>query len=79
MKNIDRTSLGLRDALFDELEALRRGESTPQKASAISRLAMAAVNSVKIEIEYQKHVQTTLKNAEAIPNSAIIQLGSIKK
>lgn len=78
MKSIDRTSFGLRDALFDEWDALRRGESTPQKASAISRLAMAAVNSVKIEIEYQKHVQTTLKNTEIVSNSAIIQLGTGK-
>ena len=74
---IARTSFGLRDALFDEWDLLRQGLSTPQKASAIARIATAAVNSVKIEIEYQKHVQTNL-HSEAGKNGATLQLGSIQ-
>lgn len=71
-----RTSLGLRDALFDELDALRAGESTPQKASAISRVCTAVINSVKMETEYQRNVQTNMPGRDSARSSAILQLGS---
>ena len=70
---VERTSAGLRDALFDEWDLLRRGLSTPQKASAIARLAQAAVNSVKIEIEYQKHVATGRKDED---HGTVLKLGA---
>lgn len=38
-KPIKRTSAGLRDALFDEIDALRRGDGDSQRATAIARLA----------------------------------------
>lgn len=76
MPLLDRSSLGMRDGLFDEWDALRRGESTPQKASAIARVATATINSVKMEIEYQKHVRTTLKSGRTNDNLASLQLGS---
>lgn len=47
-----RTSLGLRDALFDELDALRDGTSNPQKSQATAKLAVQIINSVKMEIDY---------------------------
>tara|TARA_R110000803_G_scaffold15030_1_gene41744 strand:+ start:223 stop:468 length:246 start_codon:yes stop_codon:yes gene_type:complete len=47
-----RTSIGLRDALFDELDALRDGTSNPQKSQATAKLAVQIINSVKMEIDY---------------------------
>lgn len=75
LKNVKRTSQGLRDALFDELDALRNGESTPQRAAATSKLAVQIINSANMEIEFQKYVRsnpTEKKNLLGAP----IALGS---
>lgn len=51
-----RTSAGLRDMLFDELEALRAGKSDPKRAMAVAKLAATIVDSVRMEIEFVRHV-----------------------
>jgi len=53
---IDRSSLGLRDALFDEFDALRRGESTAQRATAASRLASQIITSAKLDLDYKRFI-----------------------
>ena len=50
-----RTSAGMRDSLFDELEALRGGSSSPARANAISKLCGTVIDTVRMEIEVQKH------------------------
>lgn len=57
-----RTSLGLRDALFEEIDLLRNGNSNPQRAGAVAKLAVQIINTVNMEVEYQKHV-TSMPNA----------------
>jgi hypothetical protein len=54
--NVTRTTLGIRNLLFDEIDALRNGTTTPQKAGAVAKMVTPIVNSVKVEIEYAKHV-----------------------
>ena len=54
-KPADRTSLGLRDALFDEIDALRRGEGDTQRATAIARVAMTILYSVSIEYRLKRN------------------------
>ena len=70
---IKRTSAGLRDVLFDELDALRSGNSNPQRAQAIAKLACQIVNSVKMEIEFFSHVQSA-KEGTDLPMSKPLQL-----
>ena len=53
---IARTSKGLRDVLFDELESLRAGGSNPTQANAVAKLAGSVVETVKMEIEAQKFI-----------------------
>ncbi len=53
---ITRTSKGLRDALFDEIDGLRRGEVDPKRANAVARLAAEIVNTVKMEVEVEKYM-----------------------
>lgn len=53
-----RTSLGLREVLFDEIDHLRNGTSTPNRAAALSKLAVQIINTVTMEVEYQRHVAT---------------------
>lgn len=65
---IVRTAAGLRDALFDELDALRGNKSTPQKAQAVSKLAYQIINSVKMEMDAERH---TLEMRERAKRSGI--------
>lgn len=51
---ISRTSLGLRDALFDAIEKVRSGDMDPQDARAIGSLAHQICETVSLEIEVAK-------------------------
>lgn len=51
----ERTLLGLRDLIFDEIDALKSGTSTPQKLAAVARAGATILNSARIELEIQKH------------------------
>lgn len=55
--DVPKTIEGLRDALFDEINLLRAGKTTPQKARVISHLAAQVVQSLQVQIQYQKLVQ----------------------
>jgi hypothetical protein len=52
---VSRTSSGLRDAIFDELDALRQGKSTPARANAVARLGSGIVEIVRLELDVEKH------------------------
>ena len=54
---VQRTSLGLRNALFDEIDAIRAGTSNPTKANAIAKLATTVVDTVRMEIDVRKMVE----------------------
>lgn len=66
-----RTSEGLRDSLFDALDATRSGSMTAQEAQAICKICAQIINAMNMEIEFYKHIgrhaetgvipQTTLK------------------
>lgn len=53
---IARTTRGLRDALFDEMDALSSGKSNPHVASAKAKLAVQIINTTRLEIEYHKFI-----------------------
>lgn len=63
MNPIDRTSGGLRNCLFDEIDALRNGTSNPARARAVSSLANTALKSVSVEIEYHRYVSDISKKS----------------
>ena len=48
---VKRTRAGLRDALFDEIDALRDGSSNAARARAVAMLANSVLQSVTAEIE----------------------------
>lgn len=54
MPKVIRTSAGLRGALFDELDALRAGQSTPHKANATANLARGMIELVRTEIDVRR-------------------------
>lgn len=69
-----RTSIGLRDALFDEIDALKAGNSNPSRASAMSKLAVQIINSAKMEAQFQQYCTST--TGSRIVASKPVQLGT---
>lgn len=62
---VSRTSGGLRDALFDEIDALRQGTSNAARARSVAMLANSILQSVSAEIEYHKYVSDATKTNTA--------------
>ena len=54
---IQRTSAGLRDAIFDEIDSVRNGSSNPKLATGI-------VETVRMEIEVQRHLKQNAGTAQ---------------
>lgn len=72
---VSRSSQGLRDILFDEIEELRTGSGDPQKSMAVANLAKQIVNTAKIELDF--HRQMAQHAAEGTPvKMGSLQLGS---
>jgi len=61
-KEMDRTSSGLRNVLFDEIDSLRSGASNPARARSLSMLANTALKSVEVEVEFHKYVSDVSKH-----------------
>jgi hypothetical protein len=78
MPSVSRSSQGLRDLMFDELDAIRNGRSNPNRLIAVSKIACQIINSVKMEIEYQKHVASSAQVSERneFINGSNLQLGA---
>lgn len=51
---IPKTTEGLRDALFDEINLLRQNKTTPNRARALSQLARDVIDSIRVQIQYQR-------------------------
>lgn len=69
---VQRTSQGLRDALFDNLDDLRAGRISSTTANATVKLASSIVNTVHIELSVAKFLSRTGK---AAPKFASLTLG----
>lgn len=70
---IDRNTSGIREVLFQELQSLRSGDSTPQRASAIAKLCGQIVNSAKLDIDYQRFVsEGSDDNVTAIRSTKLV-------
>ena len=61
-----RTSAGLRDAIFDEMDAIRNGDSNPTRANAVAKLAGSIVDTVQMELDVQKHLRTVATGPKVI-------------
>lgn len=53
----DRTSAGLRSALFDELDGLRDGTINATRANAVAKLATTIVETVRMELDVAKYAE----------------------
>lgn len=82
MNKLVRNTVGLRDALFEEWELLRSGESNPSRARSVAAMANTILSSVQVEIEYHKYVSDIRgaggdeKKAVELSGATQMQLGS---
>lgn len=74
---VERTSAGMRDALFDEIDALRAGESNAARARSVAMLANSILQSVTAEIEYHKYVSDVSKG-DTVAKLGVLELGGRK-
>jgi hypothetical protein len=65
MKKTVRTSLGIREVLFDELDKLRDGTSNPSRANAVAKTATSIINTVRLELEHAKFVTALGEDSRA--------------
>src|SRR6185437_999793 len=72
---IARSTTGLRTALFEEMELLRSGRSNAQRARSIALMANSILQSVEVEIEYHKYVQSQNRFVEADTDN-VVELGT---
>jgi hypothetical protein len=66
---VNRSSAGLRDAIFDEIDAIRNGTGNPTRANAVAKLAATVVETVRMELEVQRYANATasqVKTSETI-------------
>jgi hypothetical protein len=67
-----RTTQGLRDILFDEIEELRSGDGDPTKSMAVANLAKQIVNTAKVELDFHRQM------SEFAANGSDIKMGSLE-
>lgn len=74
-KRIQRHTWGLREALFEEWEALRRGDIPPSRALASAKVAAVILQSVEVEMAYTKQINNA-REGDALPIAREIRLGA---
>ncbi len=70
-----RTTHGLRDILFDELEELRSGDGDPTKATAVANLARQIIGVANLEMRFHE-MQIKAAEKELPVNMGTMELGS---
>lgn len=74
-ETVQRTSSGLRNALFDELDDLRGGKTNATKANATAKIAMAIISTVEMELEVHKTMNKLPKDKTTevtLPSLALV-------
>lgn len=65
-KNYPRTTEGLRELLFDELDLLREGKSDPSRARVTANLARQIIESIRVQVQFQKVLIDQAKEAKQV-------------
>lgn len=70
-----RTTQGLRDILFDEIEELRSGDGDPTKSMAVANLAKQIINTAKVELDFHRQIAAQEAGGQPVKMGSL-QLGS---
>jgi len=78
-KTTVRTTAGLCDALFDEFDLLRNGESDSSRAGAIAKLSIQIINTKRLEIDTASMLKGGLNIASVIFDPEKMKMGGGEK
>lgn len=73
---IERSSKGLRDAIFDEMDALRNGDTNPTTANATAKLAGTIIDTVRMEVEVRSALSKLADKPTTSAPDLNLQLGA---
>jgi hypothetical protein len=75
-KSHPRTTSGLRDVLFDEIERMQGKDADPQRARAVANLSREIINTARVEIEFQRALASLKNNGGEEVALGTLALGS---
>lgn len=75
-KTLTRTTQGLRDILFDEIDAIRGEEGDPKRANAVAHLSRQIISTARLEMDFKAQI-SRLQNQGADANLGGLALGSV--
>ena len=70
-----RTTNGLRDILFDEIERMQGKDADPTRALAVANLSKQIINTAKVEIDFHRAL-AGLQSANQDVALGTLELGS---
>lgn len=70
-----RTTHGLRDLLFDEIDRMRSDDADPSRAMAIANLSKQIISTAKVELEFHRTMATLAESGTPV-SLGTLQLGS---
>jgi len=71
----NRTTQGLRDILFDEIELMRGENGDPTRAMAVANLSKQIINTAKVEMDFLR-TMADLNTAGSALSLGTLALGS---
>ena len=77
-KKTTRSSAGLCDSLFEELDLLRNGDSDYKRATAVARITSQIISSKKLELETAKLCQGGLNVSSVVLDGSGLKIGVSK-
>lgn len=66
-KTSERSSVGLREILFQEIDMLRNGEIEPSRAHATAKLAQQILTSVSLELNAARWLEGSADTSGRVP------------
>ena len=74
-KRAFRTTQGLRDILFDEIERMQTEDGDPSRAMAVANLSKQIINTAKVELDFARTMTALAEKGNAVSLGAL-ELGS---
>jgi hypothetical protein len=74
-KKTDRSTAGLCDALFEEFDLLRNGDSDAKRATAVAKLTSQIISTKRLEIDAAHLLQGGLNITDVILDGKGMRIG----
>ncbi len=69
---VDRSTSGLREVLFAEIDALRAGTIDPARAHATAKLAQQILTSVSLELTAVRFLEANKETGRSLPKLKLV-------